>query len=110
MVLTATQLEALRQHEYSGENLSLYEPYMQKFWTWLFKLVPLWMAPGIITLIGLATNVFCTLLLIIASPDAKAEVSYFNQLYNYMIRFNLVVVYPYVHPYNIYSICNNNSK
>ena len=54
------------------------------------------MAPGMITLIGLATNVCCTLLLVISSPDAKAEVSYFNQLYNYIIRFNLVEVYSYV--------------
>ena len=77
-VLTSTQLKRLTEHKYSAEGTSVCEPVMQKFWRWLVEQVPLWWAPNAITLTGLVINVFSTFLLILYSPDAKAEVRGFG--------------------------------
>jgi len=72
-VLSIQQLKALSDHKYSSEGISVLEPLLQKFWRWLVELVPLWVAPNLITIFGLIINVATSLLLMYYSPDAKTQ-------------------------------------
>lgn len=47
---------------------------MQRYWEWLVGRVPSWIAPNLITIIGLATNVFTTLVLVYYCPTATEQV------------------------------------
>lgn len=47
---------------------------MQRYWEWLVGRVPPWIAPNLITIIGLATNVFTTLVLVYYCPTATEQV------------------------------------
>lgn len=59
---------------YSSAGRSLLEPLMQRYWEWLVGRVPSWIAPNLITIIGLATNVFTTLVLVYYCPTATEQV------------------------------------
>lgn len=48
---------------------------MQCYWEWLVARVPSWIAPNLITIIGLATNVFTTLVLVYYCPTATEQVT-----------------------------------
>lgn len=73
--MSATQLKRLGEHKYKCESCSLLDPYLQGYWNWLVSTVPLWVAPNLLTMVGLLVNVLTTLLLVWYSPDAKSEVS-----------------------------------
>lgn len=50
-----SKLVNLLDYKYHGEDYSLLAKYvMQPFWTWLAQFLPAWLAPNLITLIGLA--------------------------------------------------------
>lgn len=49
---------------------------MQRYWEWLVARIPSWIAPNLITIIGLATNVFTTLVLVYYCPTATEQVSH----------------------------------
>lgn len=72
--LSAAQLRRLEEHRYSVAGVSLLEPPLQLYWTWLLQWIPLWMAPNSITLLGLAINLLTTLLLISYCPTVTEEV------------------------------------
>lgn len=46
------------------------DPMMQKFWNWFVTLVPLWVAPNLITIVGLAINIVTSLVLVWHCPTA----------------------------------------
>lgn len=71
--LSRHQLKRLEEHRYSSAGRSLMEPLMQKYWEWLVARVPSWIAPNLITIIGLATNVFTTLVLVYYCPTATEQ-------------------------------------
>ncbi|XP_048949998.1 cholinephosphotransferase 1 isoform X3 [Canis lupus baileyi] len=71
--LSAAQLRRLEEHRYCAAGVSLLEPPLQVYWTWLLRWVPLWVAPNSITLLGLAVNLFTTLALISYCPTATEE-------------------------------------
>jgi choline/ethanolamine phosphotransferase len=69
--LSKQQIEALKHHKYSCEGNSLLETYVfQPFWNWLATKVPLWIAPNLITITGLAFNIVTSLWVIASSPQA----------------------------------------
>ncbi|XP_044535084.1 cholinephosphotransferase 1 [Gracilinanus agilis] len=72
--LSLVQLRRLEEHRYSAEGSSLFEPVLQPFWSWLVELVPLWMAPNAITLLGLLLNLLSSLLLVFYCPTVLEEV------------------------------------
>lgn len=72
--LSRQQLKRLEDHQYSSEGRSLMEPFMQGYWCWLVSKVPLWMAPNLITIVGLATNIVSTLILVYYCPTATEQV------------------------------------
>lgn len=63
-LLTQDQLRRLSEHKYSVTNISMLDPYIQPWWCWLVSKTPLWMAPNLITIIGLAVNIVTALVLI----------------------------------------------
>lgn len=72
-LLSAGQLKRLSEHQYSCSSASLLDARLQPWWGWLVRRTPLWLAPNLITLLGLAVNVATTLLLLWFSPDARQE-------------------------------------
>eukprot|EP00055_Hartaetosiga_balthica_P006789 m.22160 g.22160 ORF g.22160 m.22160 type:complete len:377 (-) comp5426_c0_seq1:87-1217(-) len=67
-VLTDSQLERLKQHQYKSEGMSVLEPGMNVFWKWLVLQMPLWLAPNLITFVGLIINVGTCLILLYFNP------------------------------------------
>jgi hypothetical protein len=74
-LLSPAQLKRLSDHKYSCSSISLVDPLLQPWWNWLVSKTPLWIAPNLITILGLAVNIITTLILVWYSPDAKIEVS-----------------------------------
>ncbi|XP_052861703.1 cholinephosphotransferase 1 [Anopheles cruzii] len=72
-LLHTTQLKKLGDHKYSCTNVSLMDPFLQPWWCWLVAKVPLWLAPNLITIVGLIINIVTTLILIYHSPNGREE-------------------------------------
>ncbi|EDV37910.2 uncharacterized protein Dana_GF11181, isoform B [Drosophila ananassae] len=68
-ILSAQQLRKLSEHKYSCFSASLLDPLLQPWWNWLVAQTPLWLAPNLITIVGLILNVVTTLILICYSPN-----------------------------------------
>ena len=79
-ILSPGQLKRLSEHRYSCSNASLLDAFLQPWWCWLVSKVPIWLAPNLITILGLSVNIITTLVLVWYSPDAKAEVTNFISL------------------------------
>lgn len=63
-ILTPQQLKRLTEHSYSCTNSSLLDPWLQPWWNCLVSKTPLWLAPNLITIVGLIINIVTTLILI----------------------------------------------
>lgn len=74
-LLSAAQLKRLGEHKYKCDSCSVLDPYLQVYWNWLVSKLPVWLAPNLITVLGLLVNILTTLILVWFSPDAKSEVS-----------------------------------
>ena len=74
-VLSDAQLRRLNEHKYSAQGVSLLEPLFQPFWRWLVTTVPLWLAPNLITFVGLVVNVATSLLVVLSDLNNEGKVS-----------------------------------
>lgn len=63
-ILSPQQLKKLSEHKYSCSSSSLMDPWLQPWWNWLVSKTPLWLAPNLITIVGLAVNIVTTLILV----------------------------------------------
>ncbi|XP_055628829.1 cholinephosphotransferase 1 isoform X4 [Toxorhynchites rutilus septentrionalis] len=72
-LLQPAQLKKLGDHKYSCSNVSMLDPFLQPWWCWLVGKVPLWLAPNLITIVGLIINIVTTLILIYFSPNGREE-------------------------------------
>lgn len=63
-LLQQSELKRLSEHKYSVSNISLLDPFLQPWWCWLVSKVPLWLAPNLITVVGLIINIVTTLILV----------------------------------------------
>ncbi|KAL7737196.1 hypothetical protein ACLKA6_005389 [Drosophila palustris] len=68
-ILSPQQLRKLSEHKYSCFSASLLDPLLQPWWNWLVAQTPLWLAPNLITIVGLILNIVTTLILIGYSPN-----------------------------------------
>lgn len=68
--LSQQQLRRLEQHRYSATGRSVLEGGLHPWWCWLVCRTPLWVAPNLITVSGLACNAATTLLLAALCPTA----------------------------------------
>lgn len=73
-VLTVHQLKNLDEHKYASSGDTLLDPYMQPYWRWLVLQMPEWLAPNLITLLGLIINVVTSGLCVLFSPNADQDV------------------------------------
>jgi len=74
-ILNSYQIKQLQKHQYASDNNSILDPYFQPWWNYVVTLVPMWVAPNLITITGLAINMIAALLLIYHCPSAREEVS-----------------------------------
>ncbi len=74
-VLSNAQLKNLDEHKYSSGGTTLLDPIFQIYWRWLVEQMPLWLAPNLITIIGLIINISTCSILFLFSPDAASYVS-----------------------------------
>ncbi|XP_076175437.1 choline/ethanolaminephosphotransferase 1 bbc isoform X7 [Ptiloglossa arizonensis] len=72
-LLSPLQLKRLNEHKYKCTTKSLLDELLQPWWNWLVSKVPLWLAPNLITVLGLTVNILTTLILVYYSPDARTE-------------------------------------
>ncbi|XP_053600582.1 cholinephosphotransferase 1 isoform X2 [Plodia interpunctella] len=72
-ILTAAQLKRLSEHKYSCLSDSILDSLLQPWWCWLVSKTPLWLAPNLITILGLIVNIVTTLILVWYSPDARQD-------------------------------------
>lgn len=79
-ILNEAQLKKLKEHKYSSSCISLLDPPMQKYWNWLVTLVPLWVAPNLITIVGLIINIVTSLILFYYSPKATEQAPWWATL------------------------------
>ncbi|CAF3365289.1 unnamed protein product [Rotaria sp. Silwood1] len=70
-VLTEQQIRRLKEHKYASEGTTLLDPLMQKFWKRLVEYCPLWVAPNLITIVGLIINIGTSVLLMYLTNGAK---------------------------------------
>jgi len=75
VVLNEQEIKRLREHKYASEGTTLFDPYMQKYWKWLMQFCPLWVAPNLITIVGLAINIGTSILLMLFTNGAKEQVN-----------------------------------
>jgi len=69
-ILDDGQLKRIREHKYSAQGNTLFDPAFQVFWRWLVERFPLWVAPNLITVVGLLINAVTSFLLIYYCPNA----------------------------------------
>lgn len=74
-ILNSYQIKQLQKHQYASDNNSILDPYFQPWWNYVVTFVPMWVAPNLITITGLAINMIAALLLIYHCPSAREEVS-----------------------------------
>lgn len=72
-ILSETQLKGMENHKYASEGVSILDPLMQIFWNFVVNLVPLWVAPNLITITGLVLNAIGGILLFIYFPSASDQ-------------------------------------
>lgn len=72
--LSQHQLEVLAQHTYKCDGKSMLDPLLQPYWEWLVGKFPTWMAPNLITLLGIIINIFTGLIIICYDPGFNADI------------------------------------
>ncbi|CAH1173445.1 unnamed protein product [Phaedon cochleariae] len=72
-ILSESQLKKLGEHQYSCQSVSILDTLLQPYWSWLVLKLPIWLAPNLITILGLLINIFTALILVWYSPDARSE-------------------------------------
>lgn len=63
-ILSEPQLKKLGEHQYSCQSVSICDKFLQPYWNWLVLQVPLWLAPNLLTILGLIVNIFTALVLV----------------------------------------------
>ena len=75
VVLNEQQIKRLKEHKYATEGKTLLDPYMEEYWKWLVEYCPLWIAPNLLTIIGLVLHIGTTVLLMILTDGGKEQVN-----------------------------------
>jgi len=78
-ILSRRQTRSLQQHKYNSLSISYADAFMQPWWNFVVELMPLWLAPNLITIIGLAVNVFTPSLKFHDRTDIKVDL-YFAKI------------------------------
>eukprot|EP00794_Sanderia_malayensis_P012172 gene12172-13428_t len=79
-LLCQGQLQRLKDHKYNAQGTSILEPFFQPYWRFVVELMPLWLAPNLITILGLFCNVASSLLLVYFSPRASDSIPAYPEI------------------------------
>jgi len=79
-ILSDRELKKLKEHKYSSSCCSVLDPIMQKYWNWFVTLCPMWVAPNLITMVGLVINITTSLLLVWYCPSATERAPWWTTL------------------------------
>ena len=71
--LRESDLKSLEVYKYHGAEYTFVENLLNPFWTWFASFFPDWMAPNLITFIGLLINVSASLLVAINDPTLEGK-------------------------------------
>eukprot|EP00741_Cyanophora_paradoxa_P014372 tig00000190_g13863.t1 len=67
-------LRNLHNYKYKGVDLSLLTKYvLNPFWEWTLRFVPMWIAPNMITLLGLCCTLVTYLIMLYYCPDLQGR-------------------------------------
>ncbi|KAK6049741.1 hypothetical protein COOONC_12754 [Cooperia oncophora] len=70
--MTKEELSRLAEHKYSAIDTSWLDEFCMKYyWDWVVNFYPLWLAPNLLTLIGLIVNIANVSLLSSYCPTAR---------------------------------------
>ena len=75
-ILTNSQLKNLKDHQYACSGNTFLDPLFQPFWRWLVEQMPMYLAPNLITIIGLIINIITSTILMLYSPNATDDVCF----------------------------------
>lgn len=71
-LMTKEELVRLAEHKYAAVDTSWLDEFCMKYyWDWVVNFYPLWLAPNLITLIGLVVNLLTVLVLSHFCPTAR---------------------------------------
>ena len=73
-VLTNQDLEMIAAYKYKPGTYTHVDNLLTPFWNWAVTLLPLWMAPNLVTFIGLVGTALAAVLLTSYSPQLDGEV------------------------------------
>ena len=71
--LSREKIARLKEHKYSATGRSLLETITQPFWNWVVTLMPLWVAPNLITIVGLIVNMVTSVAVVAYSRLANSH-------------------------------------
>lgn len=71
--LRESDLKSLDVYKYHGADYTPVEKFLNPFWSWFASLFPDWMAPNMITFIGLILNISAAVLVIANDPTLESK-------------------------------------
>lgn len=71
--LRESDLKSLDVYKYHGADYTFIENLLNPFWTWFASFFPDWMAPNMITFVGLLINVSASILVVINDPTLEGK-------------------------------------
>eukprot|EP00051_Salpingoeca_urceolata_P032994 m.18375 g.18375 ORF g.18375 m.18375 type:complete len:376 (-) comp5708_c0_seq1:308-1435(-) len=72
-IITPDAVQRLVAHKYKSSGQSLLDPALTGYWNFVVSLFPLWVAPNLITFVGLMINVITTVIMVYYNPTASDE-------------------------------------
>lgn len=80
--LSPQQLKRLVEHKYCAQDNSILDKLiMQKFWNKIVAFYPLWVAPNLITIVGLLMNISAVLVLACFNSDGTRDAPFWTYLF-----------------------------
>ncbi|CAH1268118.1 CEPT1 [Branchiostoma lanceolatum] len=73
-MLSEAQLKRLKEYKFKAEGASILDNVLKDFWGYLVEQIPMWVAPNVISFLGLAALVITTFPLFLYCPTATEEV------------------------------------
>ena len=104
--LNAEGRAGLDSYKYVSGSSTFIDRQMNKFWEWVITLLPLWIAPNLITLLGLGLNIFgCGLMLWYSPALGSLDVRWAHVLVVFRTQIRLCVYVRSYHGTVMQSLC-----
>ena len=71
--LSIHQLKKLNDYKYKSVGSTILDYVLQPYWNWLVTQMPMWLAPNLITFVGLILNIATGIILLFNDPDLHSD-------------------------------------